>query len=189
MENQNQSLPAKGYSREHECTSCHKRYLAKSPTSKYCRECGKEQTKKNIAAYRLRKRLGLVRERAAKAATSAPELCWWCMGWCKPGEKCLDCGTPYDLEKAAKARNRQTASYLDIVARNAKKEGKNPKAELERIRNLRLSGSYGNKQYWQDVDDNLNAYLKTKGYRPMYNGVLVKLRKRPRSRPDREKPR
>ena len=130
----------------------------------------------------------MVETRKIKEKLLSAEVCWWCLGVCKPGENCSQCGTPYDLEKATKARNRQTANYLDIVSANAKKQGKSPREEIERIRNLRTSGSYGNKQFWQDVDDILGSYLKTKGYRPRYNGVLVKLKKRPVRRPDREKP-
>jgi len=177
MENQNEPAQPRNwwnkYSQERKCARCPRTFIAKSPNSLYCQNCREAKTKENRATYLLRKKLHLTEKRKTKQRLPSADVCWWCLGVCKPGENCPDCGTPYDLEKATKAQSRQNVSYLDIVAQNAKKEGKNPKAELERIRSLRMTGTYGNKQYWKDVNNILDNYLSKKGYRVMYNGVVV----------------
>lgn len=106
-----------------------------------------------------------------------PELCWWCLGHCKPNGRCKDCGQLYDIEKALVAKQKEANGYLDIVRQNAMRAGKDANEETRRILDLRNYGrDFKEPQFWEGVNLAITKFLKKRGHKWVYNGKEFKTR-------------
>ncbi len=69
------------------------------------------------------------------------------------------------------------SSYFSIVAKNAKREGKDPKAEIKKILKVRNLGfNFGSRESWTEVDIKIVGFLQKQGLMKTYNGRPIKMK-------------
>lgn len=79
------------------------------------------------------------------------KTCYWCL-YSFPSvlNACPRCQTAYDPQNAAKAKSRARKGYLDIVADNAKREGRDPEAEKRKVKQARAIVSWEPEEQGQE---------------------------------------